>query len=291
MKKIVVFLLALVMSISLCACGSGNDEKKEDEGAVLDEEQKETETVMSNDSIMIEGVYADDSYRDDDESPLRIVYLFYTINANDSNLQVDTNNITMTINESNAYTAEHIPGMADNTPSFYYSSYLEDVYTGTSLKMVSTFKVPEGDLAAGKTITLSDHQIPEIDAIHFATDDIQHFNSAEEIAQAADPEGYAQFQTLKQPADEARTKEVKNQINGYYYQFYVNSTSYKLEFWADNNFELTTAFGTNGGTYTVANGYVICTYSSNNAVVEIPYTLENGEIDLDVVSAFDVKGN
>ena len=94
----------------------------------------------------------------------------------------------------------------------------------------------------------------------------------------------------KMDADAETVTKVKEALNGYYWSFYVNSTSYKLSFEAPDNFEMKTAFGTNGGTYAVKTGYIFCTYSSNGKTVEIPYGWkDNGEIDLDTITAFDVK--
>ena len=80
-------------------------------------------------------------------------------------------------------------------------------------------------------------------------------------------------------------------LNGYYWQFYVNNVYYELEFSAENNFELRTGIGTtSSGTYSVKKGYIFCTYPDTGYTVEIPYTITDGEIDLDVTSGFDVQG-
>lgn len=83
---------------------------------------------------------------------------------------------------------------------------------------------------------------------------------------------------------------MKKAINGYKWNFFVNNTSYEIEFYSPNKFELRVkSFGvTNGGTYEVLNGYVVCTYDSNGSVVEIPFSWGPNDIDLDVVAAFDV---
>ena len=288
MKKIVALLLILVMSISICACGSGSEKQGE---SAEQEEVEEQASVMSNDYFALDGICVDDSYSDEDESPLRPVYLFYTLNANDQNLEIDSVYTTLTIGDNNSYESEFFPTLCNYASSYYYSSYIEDVYTGSSLKVVTVFMIPESDLEAGKSVKISDSQIPEIESIEFMTDEIQHFDGEEALIGAIDPEGYAEAMSKREEADETKTKEVKSYLNGYYWQFYVNNTSYDIEFWEDNNFEVRTAFGTNGGTYSVRNGYIFCTYSSNGAVVEIPYAIEGGEIDLDVTTAFDVKSN
>ena len=123
------------------------------------------------------------------------------------------------------------------------------------------------------------------------TDDIQHFASDEAIAEAMDADGYKVAMEKREEADDERRREVEGLINGYYWSFFVNNTSYDIEFFKGNEFEVRTVLGSNGGEYSVRNGYIFCTYSSNGAVVEIPYTIENGEIELDVTTAFDVKSN
>ena len=83
---------------------------------------------------------------------------------------------------------------------------------------------------------------------------------------------------------------VKNQINVYYWTCYVNSTTYELEFWADNNFEVRTSLGTsNSGTYSVRNGYIFCTYPDTGFTVEVPYEITDEGFDLDIIAAFDVN--
>lgn len=289
MKKLITMLLVLMMSISICACGAS--EEKSEEAAGEETAVAEPQSVMSNDYITINGIAVDDSYRDEEESPLRTVYLFYTLNAKESNLEIDSTYTTLTVGENNSYESEFLPGLCDYATNYYYSSYIEDVYVGESLNVVATFRIPEGDLEAGKKITISDSQIPEVDALYFMTDDIQHFEGDKAIAEAMDAEGYKKAMNKRKKAGDEKREKVQKLINGYYWSFYVNSTSYDIEFWADNNFEVRTAFGTNGGTYSVRNGYIFCTYDSNGAVVEIPYTIKDGEIELDVTTAFDVKSN
>ncbi|MBQ7971204.1 MAG: hypothetical protein IJ294_02495, partial [Clostridia bacterium] len=90
------------------------------------------------------------------------------------------------------------------------------------------------------------------------------------------------------PADASKVAQVQSLINGYQWSFYVNYTSYKLEFEATNNFTLKTTLGSNSGTYSVLNGYVLLTYQNGNTV-EIPYDIKDGKINLEGTDAFDVK--
>lgn len=297
MKKIIALLLCLAMAMALCACGSTTEVGENTEATVgteapIETQPVETEPVMASatEHMTIHGICVDNSYVDDDGSPLKMVYLFYTLTAGDTNLEIDSTYTNMTIGANTYQSANYANSAAvcSYTSSFYYGSYIEDVYVGTSLQVIATFKIPEGDLTGGKTITLEDYQIPDEELILMTTDEIQFFESPEEMAAAMDPAGYEQEMYAREPADAETEKQVKDLINGYYWSFYVNSTSYEIEFWADNNFEVRTAFGTNGGTYTVQNGYIFCTYSGTGYTIEIPWVFANNDVDLDVVEAFDV---
>lgn len=313
MKKAISLILTLAMVLSLCACGGGNDTKTPDsadnsssssqikseeeapqESDVQEPEVQEPEVpekVTSTNYMNIDGIYVDTSYQDSDNDKLKLVYLFYTVSTNNENLAVASTTAKMTINGVNTYTAALYNKSCTYMSSYYYSQYLETVYVGDSLKVVETFKIPEGDLAEGRTLTLSKTEIPEIDQIQMTTDDIVFCDSAEEIAQLVDPDGYADELYRRSDADESTASAVKEAINGYYWTFYVNSIIYKIEFFSPNGFELTVSSlnVSNEGTYSVKNGYVVCTYTESGTVVEIPYTWEDNDINLDVVSAFDVK--
>lgn len=241
--------------------------------------------------MTIDSVWVDDSYQDEDSSSLKMVYLFYTLEASDSNLKIDSKYTQMIIN-GNMYESDHFADKAavcKYTPNYYYGSYIRDVYVGESKKVVATFKIPEGDLEGGKEVKLQDSQIPGIDSITLYTDEFQHATASEEMAAMIDPEGFEAEMHAREEADSDTVKKVKKCLNGYYWTFYVNSTSYKVEFWEKNNFAVTTAFGTNEGTYSVRNGYVFCTYPDTGYTVEIPYSFdEAGNFDLDTIGGFDV---
>ena len=323
MKKLTALLLAAVLLLTLAAC-SGEPAEAEDPPAETTEAEPEEvpettpetepesesetepttepatepatepepETVTSTDALTIDALAVDDSYVDDDGSPLKMVYLFYTVTAGDANLEVDSAYTDVTINETNTYTCSFFPNdaVAKYTSSYYYSEYIEDVYVGESLKILCTFEVPEGDLAAGRTITFSDSQVEDFAELRMTTDDIQHFATPEELAQALDPEGYAAEMTAREPASAELAAQVDSLINGYYWSFYVNSISYELEFYGTNNFQVRTSLGTTSdGTYTITNGYIMCTYPDTGYTVEIPYELVDGDVQLDVADAFDVN--
>ena len=287
MKKLATLLAAAALMLSLAACGNGAGTPSSAEP-----EANEPETV-GNEYITINGICVDDSYQDDEGSPLKLVYVFYTLSATGENLQIDSNYMDLTAESGNAYESAYYPDDAsacDFTPNYYYSSYIEDVYTGTSIQVASTFKIPEGDLAAGRTITLSDSQLPDMEGLSLSTDLVRRFADQEEMAQAMDPEGYAAEMDRRAEADADTAEEVKSLVNGYYWSFYINSITYELEFWAEDNFEVRTSLGTSGtGTYSVRNGYIFCTYPDTGYTVEVPYEIVDGEIDLDTIAAFDVR--
>lgn len=176
-------------------------------------------------------------------------------------------------------------------PNYYSSDYIEDVYVGQTLKMVSVFKVPEGEFKTGVFFSVHPYGIPAEEKLVINTDDVKYFDSVEELAQTADPDGYAEMLRRHEPADQQTGSRVKAEINGYYWSFYVNSISYQIEFFAPNRFEVRVRSLNvkNGGTYEVQNGFVVCTYDSNGSSVEIPYTFGENGIDLDVTDAFDVR--
>ncbi len=318
MKKIILFALATVMIFTLTACsGSSDNESRLISIDSADDSQGENasgkpgapvtqqteaqgndqaaETSNAGNAIVreteyasIDGVYVDNSYRDSDNSSRRMVYVLYTVSTAAQNLSISSDNCSMTINQMNTYESEHCKGAGMMLRSYYYRDYIEDVYVGDTLKVAATFLVPEGDLAAGRSITLNLYGIPDSSSLRLSSDDIVFCNSAEEVAEQADPEGYAEFAAAYAEADEGTIARVREACNGYYWSFYCNSVSYEIEFFSPNTFEVRTSLGiTNSGTYVVRNGYISCTYDSNGETVNIPYTWGPDDIDPDFLAAFD----
>ena len=77
------------------------------------------------------------------------------------------------------------------------------------------------------------------------------------------------------------------------WMFFINDECYSIEFFEDNTFKLLieneTEQITDEGKYSIKKGVIVCTYSSNDEVVEIPYTIENGGMFLDAYTAFGEK--
>lgn len=256
------------------------------------QEKTAPEEVTAVDNMEVTGLYVNDSYIDDESNQLKLVYLFYTVKATDKNLKAFSKSTDMKIGE-NVYTSEHNPGARSYASSFYYSDFIEDVYVGSELKVLETFEVPVGDLEVGKEITLHNDRTPGIDNLKLSTDSIVHLDSAEAIAQNADPEGYASEMQKHEPADAETTARVQSAINGYYWKYApalgTSITMYKTEFFSPNTFETTTSGITSSGTYEVETGYIKLINDSNGFVIEVPYSWDDdGNINLDLATAYDV---
>lgn len=295
MKKIILCGLLLVAMLGLYGCSGGSGSDAGD--GVAENTAASEASVFEAADVTIDGLAVNDGYVEDGSS-LKVVYLFMTYHPQDVNLSLSSDMLAMRINDNNFYPAEHYPDdeVGKYLQSYYYGSVIEDTYMGETKKVLATFKVPEADLAAGRSIVLEDSTgtIPSMEDIRLSTDDIQHFASADELVTALDPEGYAAEMDLRSDADPDTVALVQSQINGYRWSFYVNYISYELDFWADNNFSVrATINGASSepqqGTYSVKKGYVFCTYPSNNYTVEIPYTITNGVVELDPVAGFNVS--
>ena len=286
-------------SAGLEATGIANQETQQklfgDEGEVI------TITLTGtseSDHMQIDGLFIDESYIDKDNDSLAMVYLFYTVFTNDENLEVDSKGSELTINSTNTYTSEHYPKACPYMENYYYSDYLKDVYIGDSVKVVETFKIPKGDLAAGRTITFSSSSIPGSDKISLLTDDIISCDSAEKIARIIDPDGYADMKYKLADADEDTKAKVKNAIDGYYWLFSIDNVSFKIEFYSDSTYSLASTFGTTGnpytvessGTYAIKNAYIVLE-NSVGAITNVPYFWGESDIKLELADAFDVREN
>lgn len=279
MKKVFLVITTLLCALMLFGCGPTAP--------------KEPEIVTETDYVTIDGMYVDQSYVSSENDRLKLLYIFYTAKTNAENIKICSKNSKLTINETNTYeSGKYALDDSKFFDSCYYSDFIEEVYVGDSLKVISAFTVPEGDLEAGRKISFLPYGIPDGEKLKLNTDMIEFLPSAEEIAKKADPEGYASFMHKNEEADADTTKKVKNEINGYYWSFTANNIVYQIEFFSPNKFELRVpSLNTkNGGTYVVKNGYVSCTYDSNGKTVDIPWSYKsNGEVDLDLFDAFDVR--
>lgn len=276
MKKILIItLFTFLFTITGCT-----------EKTVSGENTQNENLVLESNYITIDGIYVDESYEDED---MGLVYLFYTINANDSNIELSSTSMSMRINDKNDYTSNTNYDLIPKYTNYYYSSFIKDIYVDQTYKVCSTIEVAKGDLEGSKTITLSNSNISDIDKIKFTTDDIKHMDNIADISKDLDSEVFEVKYTKEQNAladvDEDREKYIHNNINGYYYTINVNIgtqiSQIELEFSEPNNFTLTSNFGlSNYGTYEVKNSIIILNYHtglSKNVSYELD---ENGDVIL-----------
>lgn len=285
--------LGVAVALGMAACGGqrAQGNKPAEQDAIEQEAPEKASIVTETNTATIDGLYVNEGYVNEENNQLKLLYLFYTLHPEDENLEISSVGTKLTINDKNAYDSERHIGSCKYMAGYYYSDFIEDVYMGSTLKVAETFEVPAADLESGRTITLENPHVEDFDEILLSTEDITHCESAEEIAKTADPDGYAKAQRLREPADEETTATVSNAINGYYWSFFTNNTSYRIEFFAPNSYQLSVMGIDTTGTYQVTNGFVICTNGTTGAVNELPYTLNGSNVELDPATGFSVYEN
>ena len=271
MKKILSIVFAVIMVLSLSACGS--------------------KTRTETENITVDGMYVDANYKDKDG--LKLLYVVFDIDAK-QNLEIDSKYMELTVDDTNEYESEVYSDACKYIENLYYSAFIEDLYSGDTIKLVTTFKVTESDLEVGKTLKLSDYQIPEVEQLLLKTDDIVSVDGEEALAEIIDPDGLKKIKDMKKTADSTTTERVRSSLNGYYFSFYASPASYRLEFFAPDKFTIDSTIGgstvSNSGTYTVTNGYVSLYYPSNGYTVDIPYEFnDSGDIVLVTGEAFGTQ--
>ena len=157
-KRMLSLPLSAWFLLALCACGGG--------GAPTFD--LHTETAYTH----IDGLYVDTDYQDPEGQDRHMLYLFYTVYTPDQPLSVRSDATQLTVGEGETYSAEHYTGQCRLMPSYYYSSYLQDVSVGTPLAVVETFRIPAEVLTSGQAITLTNAQIPEMDQLILSTEDL-----------------------------------------------------------------------------------------------------------------------
>lgn len=285
--------LGVAVALGMAACGGqrAQGNKPTEQEAIEQEEPEEPSTITETDVVTVDGLYVDDSYTSDENDKLKLLYLLYTLHPEDDNVEISSVGTKLTINDKNEYDSERRIGSCTYMASYYYSDFIEDVYMGDELKVVETFEVPAPDLEAGRSITLENYNVSDFEKLLLSTDAITHCESAEEVAKTADPDGYVEAQRLREPADEKTSTTVSNAINGYYWSFFTNNMSYRIEFFSPNSYTLSTMGVETTGTYQVTNGFVVCTNDKTGAVNELPYTLSEAGVELDPATGFSVYEN
>lgn len=304
MKKILAILLTLAMVFTFVACHShkfgewvvvkeatcledGLQERSCECGEVESEVIPKIDPVYSAENLVVNGMYIDDSF---DDSSLNLVYLFYTLKASSSNLTAHQYLVDVVMNGSNSYepaiSKDYIPYYTD----YYYSAYNEDVYVGTSLNVCQVYKIPKGEFSEEHVISLDCNDI-DVSSIQFPTSAVKKLSGIGAIAKDLNPTvyqaKYQKEQDMMASVDAATERAVRNGLNDYYWTFYANPSSYKIEFSAPNNFYIQSGLGiSNNGTYSVHKGCIVLYYPTNGKEIVLPFTC-----NADGSPAFDTNGS
>ena len=300
MKKRFAAMIALVLAFSMAGCSGGATANTDEAEITATEAEPETETeteteaepeeIKKTDYVEVEGIYVDDSYISEENDSFKMVYVFYNAFTNDKNISISSFS-DLTVNDINSYDSTTV-GNGEIMGSYYYSNYIEDLYIGDSMKVLSTYLVPEAELESGRTLSFDFSGIPDTGKLKMRTDDIIYCDSPVAIAELADAEGYADYQHKLEPADEETAAKVKAAVNGRYTM--LPTYNLKVSFSDPDRFEVSFAGITNGGTYVVTNGYLACTYdgevdlsgnqiNDEKSTIYIPWTEEaDGSISYNV---------
>ena len=219
------------------------------------------------------------------------VVLCYTLSSTGKNYDFVGNKTNLTFVGGNSYDASHNGKECLYFGNYYDGSvYLKTVYYGDQFHVVDLIRVPKGELQAGRQIALSNPYVEDMAKTELTTDQLIHCKDMESIAKLVDPDGYAKQVYALKEADSSTKNKIRKYVNGYYWDFYVNNLSYRIEF-SKNTYSLSCHGLETTGKYTICNGYVILTNDSTGAKNYLPYTLESNDIDLDITAGFDVFEN
>lgn len=266
-KKIFNLFLAIVILFGITGCGSFNNNNNK--------------TNLESEHIKIDGIYQDESFKDND---LGLLYIFYTVNAGDDNIATSSASTNLKVEGKNEYKSTLAKDYIPSYTNYYYGTFIKNIYVGKSYKMCSTFKIAKGDLEGSKTITLNNVDIDDMSNIKLNTDNIKKMKNIEKISEDLDKTTfdlkYSAYQDKMSDIDQTTINKVRNDLNGYYFEDYCNLGNTvkkcKVEFEAPNKFTVT--FGvSNSGTYEVKKGVITLDYGKGPQIF-LDYSYEDGEI-------------
>ena len=311
MKKFLAAVVTAMLCICFYGCQSASSQNDElaDKGSTPTEQTQASEpepapepepepepepiaVVTSCDYMSIDGIYVDDSYVADDGSNSKMVYVFYTLTAPDSGLQTSSADMFLEINsESTLQSSSALDTVLPETSStyvdhleksYYFDNVIETIQYGTEFKVMSAFITRASLLEDENYLRFVMNDIPGSEKLVVPMTDVVTCSSHEEIAQLADPDGYAQELSNHEPADTETANAVISAISGYEYYMYYGGLRLGFYFEAPNYFEERTSGMNNSGTFIVLNGYLQCTYYDGDTI-EIPWEwTEDGGVDIDV---------
>lgn len=277
-RKVLSLFLMIVLVIGLTGCGKEKEKEQKKE--------EEKQPVLESSNLKVDGIYIDDSFKDEN---LDLLYIFYTVKATNKNLSLASTSLDIIINGNNKYDATNFKEQIPRYSDYYYSDFYEDIYVGKELKMVSTYKVAKGDLTGSKDIVFSGSEVPGVDKVKMNTDDVKRIENIAKICEDLDKKVYETKynaeQSLLADVDASTENMVRGLLNGYYFEQSVNVgktlLTYKIDFYAPNGFTVSNSYLENSGTYEVKAGYIVLKYqNADESNIFLKYTLENGDVSI-----------
>ena len=269
-KKLFLVLMCCLLLIGITGCGKENG--------------KEEKVSLENDHIKIDGIYVDESFEDND---LSLVYLFYTVKAVDENIDISSSSMKIKFNDKNEYTSTVSSDYIPKYTNYYYSDIIKKIYVGKTYQMCTTFKVTKGDLVDGKSIKLESSKIADVEKLEITTADVKTMENLAKISEDLDKDVYETKYNAEQDkladVDSSVVSKVRNDLNGYYFEGYVNvGTSLqkcKVEFEAPNKFNVSLSVLSNSGTYDVKKGVITLDYGDGPKIF-LEYNYDDGDISI-----------
>lgn len=287
-----VFIFTIVLSIIILAiAGLLIFTSKETKITTSEVEEK----LATSEYMDIKGIYVDKS--DEEKNPdQNLLYVLYSVKSNDKNLQfslysaeVEGSELSIKVNNTNSYKDLY----ANNwtlQKDFEYTEYEnlhngQQVLAGTSLNVVSVFRVSKNDLRPDGIISLQlkCSSLNELQVVDYKTNDVVYLENAVEILQTGDSESYEKSIKMKEEYEgEISDRNTYNKLatllqEGVECQWYNGGYPIKLTI-VGNRFTVSNILGSNGGTYLIRNKVILLNYD-NGEVGKLSYEFDGENLN------------
>lgn len=245
------------------------------------------EPIILGENAQIDGVFVNEGYVDKDRKSMTEILVCYTFTAGSKGIGVTGNKSVLAFGSGNTYRSSYRHNSCISFGNYYAGSNYESAVFGDKLRIVDTFVVPKAELTVGGTITLTNTSASAlVGEVKLTADQFVSCKSVEEIAKIVDPEGYKERKHALTEANSTIKNKVRKELNGYYWDFWVNNLTYRISF-KQSTYTLTSMGIRTTGKYTICNGFIILKNDSTGALSYAPYTFENNHFDLDIWKGFD----
>ena len=279
-------ILALIATVlaTLTLTGCAQNEQ------TAPEPEPEKTSVWSTDDVTIDGVYVNDAYVNEEHPSLKLCYVFTTLHPQSGTYDVSSFGFyQLTVSNEDDSEGSQYESICESDrygawmPSYHYSRTIKEVFAGEELKILFTFEVPETELGEGHVLTFSDDRVTGLEGIEILSSDIKHAESAEAMAQTADPEGYQKQLEMRSPASEDVAAGIMSELDGYEFFASMPGLSAKCLF-SGNTYTMNSLGATVTGSYEVMNGYLVLTNDVNGTQSWVPWERkDDGSLDLDLL--------